>query len=182
MQHHAGKRPARALAPMRAAPLGPLQEAARMKKCLRPRIAPAEPMMFNQPLMKMLGREADIPLPIERLHLGSPRRRNPFGRHLAQPPVKQAWFALRIVAIPPTPKRPLADAQQLRRFQLTELRGFVTSQNVQELDHPHTLMGFRPPHPKPSKRPQITGQIVRYLNRTYHLLPTVSDWLQRRTL
>ena len=37
------------------------------------------------------------------------------------------------------------------------------------------LKGFRPAHPDPPKRAGLTGQIVRYLNRTYRVLPTVDQ-------
>jgi hypothetical protein len=57
-------------------------------------------------------------------------------------------------------------------LQLTELRRFVTVENAQELDHPHTLSGFRPAHSISPKGQGITGQIVRYLNRSYRVLPT----------
>ncbi|HWY81549.1 MAG TPA: hypothetical protein VNY10_06390, partial [Roseiarcus sp.] len=46
-------------------------------------------------------------------------------------------------------------------------------QNVQKHRHAHPLKGLRPAHPDPPKRAGPTGQIVRYLNRTYRLLPTV---------
>ena len=175
MQHHARQRPARALASMRPAPLGALQQTARMKKRLRPRVAPVEAMMFHEPFMKMLGREARIPLAIKRLHFRLTTRRNPLGRDLAEPTVPQSRLALVLETLPPPPKRPFAHTQKLRRLQLTELRRLPTTQYVLELDHPHTLMGFRPPHPTPSKGPMRTGQIVCYLNRTYPVLARISQ-------
>jgi hypothetical protein len=56
--------------------------------------------------------------------------------------------------------------------QLTELHRFVTAQNAQKLDHPHTLSGFRPAHSISPKGQEFTGQIVRYLKRSYRVLPT----------
>ena len=37
-------------------------------------------------------------------------------------------LAVVLVALQPTPERPFPDAQQFRRFQLPELRGFITAQ------------------------------------------------------
>src|SRR3954468_20218131 len=73
----------------------------------------------------------------------------------------------------PAAKRPLRDAKQISRIGLSEFARFIPIQYAPELDHSHTLKGFRTAHPWPSKGPSITGQIVRYLNRTYHVLSTV---------
>ena len=43
-----------------------------------------------------------------------------------------------------------------------------------KLRHAHSLFGFPPAHPNPPKRARTTGQVVRYLNRTYRLLPTAA--------
>src|SRR6202167_5388436 len=40
--------------------------------------------------------------------------------------------------------------------------------------HAHSLFGFPPAHPNPPKRARTTGQVVRYLHRTYRLLPTAA--------
>src|SRR4051812_33302844 len=72
----------------------------------------------------------------------------------------------------PAAKRPLRDAKQISRIGLGEFARFMPIQYAPELDHSHTLKGFRTAHPWPSKGPSITGQIVRYLNRTYHVLST----------
>ncbi len=58
MQHHPRHRPARPLAPVRAATLGLLQKTLRMQKGLRPGVAPGECVSRDQLLVKMLGREA----------------------------------------------------------------------------------------------------------------------------
>jgi len=65
--------------------------------------------MFNQALVKMLGREAGIAVAIKRLHLCLPFPRNPLARYLAKPPIQQACFALIRKSIAPTPKRSLAN-------------------------------------------------------------------------
>src|SRR3954462_6904101 len=72
----------------------------------------------------------------------------------------------------PAAKRPLRDAKQISRIGLGEFARFIPIQYAPELDHSHTLKGFRTAHPWPSKGPSITGQIVCYLNRTYHALST----------
>jgi len=102
-------------------------------------------------LMKMLGREAGVPGPVKRFHLGLPVERNPLAGGLAQPPVEKPGIAIVRVPLAPAPERPLADPQKLRCFQLAELRRFVAAQNTQKLDHPHTLSGFRPAHPTPQR-------------------------------
>jgi hypothetical protein len=110
-------------------------------------------MALNQAFVKVLIGEAKIALAIKRLHLRLARRGNALARRLGEPPVHKSRLARLLKAIAPTPKRPLPDAQKLRRFHLSELRRLVAAQNVHELDHPHTLKGFRPAHPKPSNGP-----------------------------
>jgi hypothetical protein len=58
-------------------------------------------------LVKMLGREAAITVAIKPLHLRFPINRNPLARGLVQPPVQQTRLALLLVALAPTPERPL---------------------------------------------------------------------------
>jgi len=55
---------------------------------------------------------------------------------------------------------------------LAELRRFVTTQNARKLDHPHTLMGFRPAHPSPPEGTKRYRTDRALPNRTYRLLPT----------
>ena len=49
-------------------------------------------------------------------------------------------------------------------------------QKAQKPCHAHSLLGFPPAHPKPSKRPRITGQVVRYLNRIIIDITTVKQY------
>jgi hypothetical protein len=142
MQHHPRQRPTRSLAPMRAAPLRLLQKTLRMKKRLRPGVAPREIVLRHQMLVKMLGREALITLAIQSFDLMFAINRNPLARRLAEPTIQQTRLAVVLKALTPTAKRPLVDAQQLRRFQLIELRRLVAAQNVQKPHHTHTLKGF----------------------------------------
>ena len=61
-------------------------------------------------------------------------------------------------------------AQKLRGLHLAQFRRLVAAQKTHELDHPHTLKGFRPTHPIPRKTWDLpdrscateTGQIVCY--------------------
>src|ERR1700677_579734 len=76
------------------------------------------------------------------------------------------------VTAPPAADRPLAPPEQLRRLFLVELRRFPALEKSQKHRHAHTLKGFCPAHPTPPKGAGLTGQFVRYLNRTYRLPPT----------
>ena len=167
MQHHAGQRTARPSAPMRAAPLGLLQQALRLQKRLRPAVAPPEIVALRQLLVKVLGREAGVALAIQSFHFLLPIHRNPPARRLAQPAVQQAGFAVVLEADAPASKRPLPDPEQLRRFQLSELRSLVATQNIPELDHTNPLEGFRPAHPTSPKGQTLSEK--RY--RTDRVLP-----------
>src|SRR5271169_1838262 len=151
MQHHAGQRTARTSAPMRAAPLRPFQQTLRLQKRLRPAVAPPEIVALRQLLVKVLGGEAVVALAIQSLYFLLPIHRNPPTRRLAQPAVQQAGLSVVLEADAPASKRPLPDPEQLRRFQLSELRSFVATQNIPELDHTNPLEGFRPAHPTSPK-------------------------------
>ena len=139
MQHHPGQRPARPLAPMRAARRGACQQAARLQKHLGPGVAPAEAVIAHQMLVEMLRREAAVAGAIQRLDLRLPLARHPLARRLAETPVQQAGLAGVLKPDAPTPERPLADAKQRRRIDLVELTGFMTLEHAPELDQPHTL-------------------------------------------
>ena len=146
MQHHAGKRSARALAPMRAPSLGLFQKTLRMQKRFRPGVAPREIVPRHQVLVKMLRREAAVALAIQSLHLMLPVDRNPPARRFAQPPIQQPGFAIVFEPLPPAPKRPLIDPKQFRRFDLVQFRRLVAAHYARELDHTNPLKGFRPAH------------------------------------
>jgi hypothetical protein len=167
MQHHAGQRTARPSAPMRAAPLRPFQQTFRLQKRLRPAVAPPEIVALRQLLVKVLGRKAVVALAIQSFHFLLPIHRNPPARRLAQPAVQQARLSVVLEAQAPASKRPLPDPEQLRRFQLTELRSLVATQNIPELDHTNPLEGFRPAHPTSPKGQTLSEK--RY--RTDRVLP-----------
>src|ERR1700677_3799845 len=75
----------------------------------------------------------------------------------------------------PAAERPLAHPEQLRRLFLVELRRFPAVEKSQKHRHAHTLKGFCPAHPTPPKGAGLTGQFVRYLNRTYRLKSSRQD-------
>ena len=47
-------------------------------------------------------------------------------------------------------------------------------EKIQKHRHAHPLKGLRPAHLTPPKKAKPTGQIVRYLNRTYRVLATLA--------
>src|SRR5207344_1540831 len=174
MQHHPRQGPPLALPPVRPFARRLSDNALPLQMQLQPGVAPAEAVILDEMLVEVLDREALVALAIKPLHLLCPIHRDPLARRLAEPAVQEPGFALLLVAPRPPPERPFAHPQQLRRLFLIELRRFPTVQKVQKPCHAHSLLGFPPAHPKPSKRPRITGQVVRYLNRTYRVLPTAS--------
>src|SRR4029077_6419170 len=101
-----------------------------------------------------------------------PVRRDPPARRLAEAAVEKPGLALLLVAPRPAPERPLAHSSNSSASSLIELRRFPPVEKIQKHRHARTLKGLRPAHPTPPKRAGPTGQIVRYLNRTYRLLPT----------
>src|ERR1700678_1973368 len=115
----------------------------------------------------VLDGEALVALATEPLHLLGPVDRNP-----PAPAVQEPGLAFLLVTARPAPERPLAHPQWLRCFFLVQLRRFPAAQNVQKHRHAHPLKGLRPAHPTLPKRARPTGQITRYLNRTYRLPAT----------
>jgi hypothetical protein len=172
MQHHSRQRTTRPFAPVRAATLRFRQQMSALQERLRPTVAPREPVSAHQMFVEMPRREALIAHPIQALDLLAPVHRHPTTRRLADPTVQQTRLTFLFVATAPTPEGPFANTQQLRRLLLVQLRRVPAAKYVPELQHTNTLSGFRQAHPRPPKRPGLTGQIVCYLNRTYRVLPT----------
>ena len=90
MQHHARQRTPLALPPMRPLARRLRNNARPLKVQLEPGVAPAEAVILNQMLVKVLDREALVALAIKPLHLLRPVRRNPPARRLAEPAVDRA--------------------------------------------------------------------------------------------
>ena len=109
MRQHTGQGPPGPLAAVGATPLGPVQQALRLRERLGPGIAPGEIVSAYQVLVKVLGRETLVAAAIQRFHLHFPVKRNPFARRFAKPQVVQAFFALFLKTLPPAPERPLAN-------------------------------------------------------------------------
>src|SRR5277367_5902594 len=166
MQHHARQRPPLALPPMRALTRRLRNNARPLQMQLQPGVAPAETMVLDEMLVERLDREALVTLAVEPLHLLGPVNRNPLARRLAEPAVDEPGLALLLIAPRPAPDRPLTHPEQLRRLLLIELRRFPAVKKSQKPRHAHCLFGFPPAHPNPFKKGRITGQVVRYLNRT----------------
>src|ERR1700677_712777 len=169
---------ARQRPPLALTSVGPLARRLRhdadpLQMQLEPSVAPAEAVVLHQMLVEVLDREARVALAIEPLHILRPISRAPLARRLAKPPVDEAGLALLLVAPRPAPERPLAHPEQLGRLLPVQLRRFPAAEKIQKHRHAHPLKGFRPAHPHPPKGLGLTGQIVRYLNRTYRLLPTL---------
>ena len=177
MQHHPRQRTTLALPAVRAFARRLGNNARPLQMQLQPGVAPAEAVVLHQMLVEVLDREALIALAVEPLHFLRPVRRNPPARRLAEPAVHKAGLAGLLVAARPAPERPLAHPKQLGRLFLVQLRRFPAVEKVQKHHHAHSLSGFRPAHPTLPKRAGLTGQIVRYLNRTYRVPPTKSRQL-----
>ena len=152
MQHHPRQRTTLALPPMRSLARRLPNHALPLKMQLGPGVAPPKAVILHQMLVEVLDGEARVALAIKPLHLLRPVHRDPPARSLAEPPIDKAGFALLLVAARPSPKRPNVDPKQLGRLLLIELRRFPAVQNIQEYRHAHTLKGFRPAHPTPSKK------------------------------
>ena len=172
MQHHAHHRPARPLAPMRPAPRRLGQQPTVLQIGLGPGIAPTKAMTANEMLVKMLGREAGVALPIKPPDLISLLLGNRPAGEPPEPPVQQPVLPLLLEPSRPAPERALAHSQQLGRFHLAQLRRIPAAQHVAKLQHPQALPLLRPTHDSLPKGKSCTGQITCYLDRTDRVLPT----------
>jgi hypothetical protein len=138
---------------MRSPTRRPLQQAFRLQEQLRPGVAPAAQVIAYQQIVEVPGGEAVVAGPIESLDLRLIIRRDALKRLAAQAAVQQAGLAVLLVTPTPPAKRPLADAEQLARFDLVEFASLTAVQYTPETKHSHTLKGFRPAHPGSPKRP-----------------------------
>jgi hypothetical protein len=112
-------------------------------------------VVAHQMLVEMPRGEALIARPIQPLDLIATVYRHAPARRLAKAAVQQAGLAFFLVAPAPTAEGPFANAQQLRRLHLVQLRHVPADKYVHELQHTNTLSGFRPAHPGPPKRPGL---------------------------
>ncbi len=166
VQHHAGQRAARSLAPVRPAARRFGGAAMGLQRQTNPVVAPLEIVIQDQLVPKMPGREIPVPgveqrqQPHHLVHRRAPRR------HPAQAAVVKTLCAVRLEAIAPAPKRPLRHAQHRCRFLLAHLAPLRAPQNLLELHQPYPLQHVRPSHEPPPLSRDV-------LNRTDHVLPTL---------
>jgi len=139
MQHHARTRLALALATVRSAPWRARHQPRPMQLRLHPGVAPAEPVIAPQMLVKMLHVPAPIRLPVQPQHPSLLPRRHPLRRRLAQPAVAQPLQPVLLVAIPVAPELTLRNAQQLPSLQHRQRPRFPAAQHIQKLLHPAVL-------------------------------------------
>ena len=105
-----------------------------------------ELVVTQQMLVKMLGCETLITRAIQPFDRLLAVTRNPLGRRLAKPAVQQSGLAICLETNAPATERPLGDAKQFSGFDLVEFSRLIAAQDTPELDHSHTLKGFRPAH------------------------------------
>ena len=139
VQQHSLARLALALAPVRAAPPGPIHQPGRVQLRLDEGIAPAEMVVAHQMLVKMLHVPAKIAVTVKLQHLLDRLRRNPPRRNLAQTPVQQAGLPSLFVAVPVAAELPLRQAKQLARLHHRQIAALPAAQNVPKLLHSPVL-------------------------------------------
>ena len=89
---------------------GPLQQA------FHPTVAQRHLVLGRQLLVKVAHVQVEILLPVQLQHLLHFRQRHPLGRRLAPPPVIQTANPELLVALPPAPHLPVADANDFCRL------------------------------------------------------------------
>jgi len=133
VQHHAGQRPAGALAPMRPPAPGFADTAMGLQRQADPVVAALESVLRNKLVPEMLGREIEV-LGVELLQdLDHRVHRNPARRNLAQAAVVKTFRPVGIITVPPAPERPLAHPQNLRCLHLAQLTPVRPTVNLLEL-------------------------------------------------
>src|SRR5215831_8778996 len=137
MQHHPLARLPLTLAPMRAAALHTLHQTRRMQLRLGPRVAPAELVVANALLVKVLHVPTAVVRPVQLQHAIDLAALNAPGRGLAQPAVDQTRFAVVLEPIPVAPKLALRHSQQFPG--LRQLPPFPAAQNISKLQHSTVL-------------------------------------------
>ena len=165
VHQHARQGAARALAPMRPATRRRPFAAMGLKRQPHPVVAPREPMLLDQFLVEVLGREVPVAR-VEQLQDRHHRvHRNPPRRRPAQAAVVQSLHPIRLEPVPPAPKGALRYTQNRRRLRLAQRPRSRPIQNLRELHQPYPLQHLRPPH----RHPLWSGGRS---NRTDHVLPT----------
>ena len=172
VEHHAGARLALALAPMRAALLGPAHQPRTLEPQLQPSIAETEVRGLAQMVVEMLHIPTRIAGAVKGQHPRLLVRRHPPRRCLAEPAVHKTLQPLFLKAVAVAAELTLRYPQNLARLRHAQLPPIPTVQQIQKLRHPALLQHFCPGHRLASLAKHQTGQILRYLTRTYLVLPT----------
>ncbi len=171
VQHHARQRPPLALAPMRplARRLG--HDARPLQMQLEPGVAPAEAVVLDEMLVERLDREARVALAVEPLHFLGPVRRDPPARGPAEPAVDEAGLAglPRQARVQRRNVRSLTPSNAAASAWLSSANSQAECSKTSPCAPP---LGLLSGASNPPKGPRLTGQIVRYLNRTYRVLRT----------
>jgi hypothetical protein len=139
VQHHPLAGLPRPLAPVRPAPLGPLDQARRVQLRLGPGVAPGEAVPPLKVLVEVLHVPAQIVGAVLSEHPGNLVHRNPLLRRLAQPSVGQAFNPRLLKPVPVAAELPLRTPQQLACLHRRQLFPLPPAQNVPKLLHPAIL-------------------------------------------
>ena len=149
VHHHARKRAAWALAPVRAAPGRRSPAPISLQGQPHPVVAALAAVLRHQLLVEVLGGEVPV-AGVEQLE--HPRHfvhRRATCREAAQAAVVETLRAVRLKAIPPAPEGALRDAQDLRRLRLAQHTATGAPANLFELHQSQPLCLLRPAHPNP---------------------------------
>ena len=149
VQHHAGKRTARTLAPVRAAPGRSPHAPTCLQGQAHPVVAALAVVLGDQLLVEVLGGEVPVAGVEQLQHPRHLVRRGAPGREAAQAAVVETVGALRLVAIAPAPEGALRDTQNLRRLGLAQATPMGAPVNLLELHQSQSLYLLRPTHRPP---------------------------------
>src|SRR6266568_2340824 len=116
VQQHPRQRPRRPPLAVYAALPRLLHQPRSLQGQLDPRVAQPDAMLFPQLLVKVPHVEVVVALLIEPQHFFHGLQRHALGARSAPAPVEQPVVAVLLVAAPPAPHAPVADAENLRRL------------------------------------------------------------------
>src|ERR1017187_482355 len=87
-----------------------------LQRLLNPRVAQPDLMFLAELLMKVPNVQIKVPVPIQAQNLFGLLLRHAPAAWLTPSPVQQSLVALFLIALPPSPHLPLANADQLSRL------------------------------------------------------------------
>ena len=149
MQHHAGERAARPLAPVRPTPGRRAPAPMGLQAQPQPVVAALEAVIGHQLLVEVLGREVPVAGVEQLQHPRHLVRRRATCREAAQAAIVETLRAFRLVAIAPTPEGALRDTQNLRRLRLAQATPMGVPVNLRELHQSLSLYLLHPTHRLP---------------------------------